>query len=52
MDSAREHAAVYGCPEARVVAIRHPLAAISPQEVVARADAVIKSIVEQLVAPS
>lgn len=48
MDAAAAHAATYGCPQARVVAIEHPLAAISPQEVIARADAVIKSLVAQL----
>ena len=51
MDSAAEHAAAYGLPEARVVAVQHPLAAISAQAVAARADAVVDRIVEQLTTP-
>lgn len=49
MDSAAAHAAAYGLPAARVVAVQHPLAAIGPQDVVARADAVIEQIIERLV---
>jgi hypothetical protein len=49
MDSAAAHAVAYGLPEARVVAVQHPLAAIAPPEVVARADAVVERIVAQLV---
>jgi hypothetical protein len=52
MDSAAEHATAYGLPEARVVAVQHPLAAIAPQAVVERADAVVERIVAQLYAPS
>jgi hypothetical protein len=48
MDSAAAHAAAYGLPQARVVAVLHPLAAVTPQEVVARADAVIAQIIERL----
>jgi hypothetical protein len=49
MDSAVAHAVAYGLPEARVVSVQHPLAAIAPQAVAARADAVIDRIIAQLV---
>jgi hypothetical protein len=49
MDSAAAHAIAYGLPEARAVAVQHPLAAIAPQAVAARADAVIDCIIAQLV---
>jgi hypothetical protein len=49
MDSAAEHALAYGLSEARVVAVQHPLAAITPREVVARADAIIEHIIALLV---
>jgi hypothetical protein len=49
MDSAAAHAVAYGLPEARVVAVQHPLAAIAPQAVAARAEAVIAGIIAQLV---
>ena len=49
MDSAAEHAVAYGLPAARVMAVQHPLAAIAPQAVAARADAVIDRIIAQLV---
>jgi hypothetical protein len=49
MDSVAAHAVAYGIPEARVVAVQHPLAAIAPQDVAARADAVIERIIAQLV---
>lgn len=48
LDSAAAHAQAYGRPEARVVAVQHPLAALTPQDVVQRADAVVTRIVEQL----
>jgi len=50
MDSATAHAQAYGRPEARVVAVQHPLAAIAPEAVVQRADAIIEQIVERLIA--
>jgi hypothetical protein len=49
MDAAAAHALAYGLPAARVVAVQHPLAALAPQVVVARADAVIEPIIERLV---
>jgi hypothetical protein len=49
MDSAAQHAIAYGLPEARVVAVQHPLAAISPQEVAARAEAVVDQVIARLV---
>ncbi len=50
MDSAAAHARAYGRPEARVVAVQHPLAALTPEAVRQRADAVMERIVEQLIA--
>jgi hypothetical protein len=44
------HAQAYGQPEARVVGVRHPLAAITPEEIVQRADAVVEQIIERLMA--
>jgi hypothetical protein len=44
------HAQAYGQPEARVVGVRHPLAAIAPEEIVQRADAVVEQIIERLMA--
>jgi hypothetical protein len=50
LDSAAAHAQDYGQPTARVVAVQHPLAALAPQEVVARADAVVERIIARLIA--
>ena len=50
MDSAAAHARAYGRPEARVVAVQHPLAALAPEAVRQRADAVVQRIIEQLMA--
>jgi len=50
MDSAAAHARAYGQAEARVVAVQHPLAALAPEAVVQRADAVVERIIEQLLA--
>ena len=50
MDSAAAHARAYGRPDARVVAVQHPLAALAPEAVRQRADAVVERIVTQLVA--
>jgi len=50
LDSAVEHAAAYGRPDARIVSVQHPVAALSAHEVVMRADAVVERIVKQLVA--
>jgi hypothetical protein len=44
------HAQAYGQPEARVVGVRHPLAAIAPEEVAQRADAVVDQIIARLIA--
>lgn len=52
LDSAAAHAVAYGLPQARVVAVQHPLAALAPQEVVARADAVVERVVGRLVGAS
>jgi len=49
MDSAAAHARAYGRPEARVVAVQHPLAALTPEAVRQRADAVVERIITQLV---
>jgi hypothetical protein len=48
MDSAAAHARAYGCPDARVVAVQHPLAALAPEAVIQRADAVVEHIITQL----
>ena len=48
MDSATAHARAYGRPDARVVAVQHPLAALAPEAVLQRADAVVERIIEQL----
>ncbi len=49
MDSAAAHARAYGRPDARVVAVQHPLAALLvPEAVIQRADAVVERIIEQL----
>ncbi len=50
MDSAAAHARAYGRPEARVVAVQHPLAALPPADVITRADAVVEQIIAQLLA--
>ena len=50
MDSAAAHARAYGQAAARVVAVQHPLAALAPEAVVQRADAVVERIIEQLLA--
>jgi hypothetical protein len=49
MDSAAAHARAYGRPDARVVAVQHPLAALAPEAVMQRADAVVERIITQLV---
>ena len=48
MDSAAAHARAYGRPDARVVAVQHPLAALAPEVVIKRADAVVERIIAQL----
>ena len=50
MDSAAAHARAYGRPDARVVAVQHPLAALAPEAVRQRADAVVERIMAQLLA--
>ena len=50
MDSAAAHARAYGRPDARVVAVQHPLAALAPAAVMQRADAVVERIMAQLLA--
>ena len=50
MDSAAAHARAYGRPDARVVAVQHPLAALTPEAVRQRADAVVERIIAQLMA--
>ena len=37
-------------PDARVVAVQHPLAALAPETVLRRADAVVDQIIAQLMA--
>ena len=49
IDSASAHARAYGRPDARVVAVQHPLAALVPEAVKQRADAVVEGIITQLV---
>jgi hypothetical protein len=49
MDSAAAHARAYGRPDARVVAVQYPLAALAPEAVMRRADAVVERIIEQLI---
>ena len=49
MDSAAAHTRAYGRPDARVVAVQHPLAALAPEAVIQRADAVVERIITQLV---
>ena len=49
MDSAAAHARAYGRPEARVVAVQHPLAALAPEAVRQRAEAVVERVITQLV---
>ena len=46
MDSAAAHARAYGRPDARVVAVQHPLAALAPEAVMQRADAVVERIID------
>ena len=48
MDSAAAHARAYGRPDVRVVAVQHPLAALAPEAVLQRADAVVERIISQL----
>jgi hypothetical protein len=48
MDSAAAHTRAYGRPDARVVAVQHPLAALAPEAVIQRADAVVECIIAQL----
>jgi len=49
MDSAAAPAYAYRRPETRVVAVQHPLAALAPEEVLQRVDAVVERIIAQLV---
>ena len=51
MNSAAAHAVAYGRPDYQSVAIRHPIAGLSPDEVNGRADEVIDRIVAQLTGP-
>ena len=39
----------YGRPDARVLAVQHPLAALAPEALMQRADAVVERIIAQLV---
>ncbi len=48
MDSAREHAQVYGNPDYQAVRVGHPLASLRPEEVQARADETLERIVAAL----
>lgn len=49
LNSARAHALTYGRPDfAGSVAVRHPVAALSREEIYARADEVIPAIVAAL----
>ena len=47
LDSAAAHARATDA-DARVVAVQHPLAALAPEAVMQRADAVVERIIEQL----
>jgi hypothetical protein len=49
MDSAAQAHASYGRPDARVVAVQHLLAALAPEAVLQRVDAVVERIIAQLV---
>jgi hypothetical protein len=47
--NAAAHAYAYESPDARVVAVQHPLAALASEAVLQRADAVVEGIIAQLV---
>jgi len=47
--SARAHAAAYGRPDYEPVIVRHPIAGLTPDEVVARADEIMPAIVAHVV---
>ncbi len=42
---AHQVAETYGMPHARVVVVEHPLGGISPDDVLARADAAVESVI-------
>jgi hypothetical protein len=49
MDSAVAHAYAYRRPDARVVAVQHPLAVLAPEAALQRVDTVVERILAQLV---
>lgn len=51
MDSARQHAEMYGNPDYQAVQVRHPIASLQPEEVNARADEAWERITARLVGP-
>jgi hypothetical protein len=48
MDSAREHARVYGNPDYQAVSVMHPVASLLPEAVRQRADAALEKIIVTL----
>lgn len=48
MNSAATHARAFGRPDYQAVAVQHPLAALGPEEVQQRADAVVDRVVAAL----
>ena len=51
MNSAAAHAAAYGRPDYRSVAVRHPIAGLSPEEVHVSADLIVDNIIQELTVP-
>jgi hypothetical protein len=45
MNSAREHAEAFGSPDYRAVQVRHPLAALTPEQARARADEALAGVI-------
>jgi len=52
VDSAQEHAEMYGNPDYQAVQVRHPIASLQPEEVNARADEAWERLIARLVGPT
>jgi hypothetical protein len=48
MNSAREHAEVFGNPDYQAVRVGHPLASLRPEQAQERADAALEHVIEIL----
>jgi hypothetical protein len=48
MNSARDHAEAFGSPDYRAVQVRHPLAALAPEQARARADEALGGVIAVL----